>query len=731
MQELFRDMTLKSDVNIKSEKLPVIGKRPLFFCAVFILAGILFADFANVKPLYSFIACGICLVIYVFFREVPNSACMLLFALMFAAMTYFSLYVALPISNFDELGTVDIKGRIIETDGKNEDTQTFLLSDVTINDIPINKNIYLTTQTKGYELDDIIYASGELRLPTVNDGAFDYERYCMSKNAAYTCLSYDTGYADHAEDVLSAVNSVRYSAADKIEDLYGEDAAIVKAFTIGMDEDIESELYEGYRATGISHILVISGLHVGMVYMALDAVLRKFRAGRKLRFSCNIISIISIIALSGFSLSAIRAGIMCITNISGRFLGKKNDTLTALSIPFILSVIINPAAVFSVSLQLSYAAVFGILVFSSILGNKLSFIKSSISSSFGATVGTFPIIFNMNGSFYLPSVIVNIFIVPFCSIVIPLTMLITIIYMIFGGITAYLAIPVRIMITALNGVSKIGMISDWGYIDGGAISGMGILLIYTIIFIASKYITASKKTKAAAVIIFSAVFIAACFVPLVGNASEDSALTVVDIGNGDFDILKSDGKYLVIDTGSNEKLALQYLKRNNITPDMILLTSPKENKLSGLGALLSEYPNATVIAKSAVMDNVKASFKIEQAPDVIQFGELEIYLEDKDKDTRITIKRGEESVVLLEEGAESIPQTDIIKLYSNGKRQKYTAKDVYYSNAQYAVISSNSKISRDTEDLLKGLTVLNTYENGSVVITFSDKLEVESKYESG
>ncbi len=726
---------LRSETSTNYDNLPVIGNRPLFFAAVSLLAGILFAEITDVKPVISFICCGICLVIYVFIRNIRHSGCMILFAVMFASMVMFSLSTVAPISNLDELGTVDIKGRVAETRAS-ENTDTYLLTDVEINGQKIGKGIYLTTSKSGYKLDDIVVASGELRLPSKLGSSFDYEKYCMSKGVAYTCISYDTGYAGHADDILSFINKVRYNIAEKLDELFAEDSAIVKAFMIGMDEEIEDDLLEGYRATGISHILVISGLHVGIIYMAIDTLLKKLSAGRNTRLIVNILSILIVIMLAGFSSAVIRAGVMCAVHIIGRYLGKKTDSLTSLSIAFIICVLIRPSSVFGASMQLSFAAVFGILCMSSALKKPLSFIKSkfiaeSLASSIGATMGTFPIIFSMNGSFYLPSFFINLAVIPFCSLLIPAAIVVSVIYILFGGITAYLAIPIRFMINALNGISRIGLFSDFGHISGASFNGVFILLFFMTVFLVSGYIVSSKKAKAAVCSVIAAAMLLILINPLLSKVST-SSLTIVDIGNGDFSILQTENKTILIDTGADEDFAADYLKGNRINPDIILLTEADESKIGGLCGVLNDFPETEVTAGRKVSKQLRIKgCEIIPADDTIIADDVTIRLMDTENGTRAVFSyMGRDAVTFLEDKGEELPYTHIIKLYSNGKRQKYSQKEVFESGAGYAIISSNSEVSEDTMKLIEGLTVLNTFDNGNIVITFGEEMCVESRYES-
>lgn len=724
----------KSENNTTFEKLPVIGKRPLFFAAVFLLAGILFAHFIKVRAMSAVICALLCIIVYISFKKYKHSAVMVLCAIMFFSMAYYSAYSQPPINNLESLGKVEIYGRVAEI--KNgEKTDTYLLSDVEVNGTKIGKNIFLTCNKSGYKLDDFIAASGELKEPAKASYqlGFDYNAYCLSKNAAYTCLSYDTGYAGHAKDVLAFINGVRYEIAEKMDELFGTDSAIAKAFIIGMDEDIEEQLLTGYRNTGISHVLCVSGLHVGFIYMAVVWLLKIWKAGRKTRFYCGAASVIIFAALAGFSTSVIRAGLMCVLFSLGNFLGKRTDGLTSLSAAFVICVLFNPCAVFGASFQLSFAAVFGILLITPTVNRHLKFIKSAyirsaLGASLGATIGTCPLILNINHSFYFPSILVNLFVVPFCSILIPAVLVVTLTYCIFGGITAYLAIPIRFMITALNGVSSVSLLSDFGNIGSAAISGTCLISFFGIIFVASKYIAAKKSFKIAVCAIFLVVMMAGYIVPIANTAD---SLVIVDAGNADFSVLRSKDEVLLIDTGKDDDRAIDYLESYAIYPDYILITNADERKVGGLSKIYERYPDVTVLMEPEVRAGLSLNgIKAEEITGNFKVGNAEVKPEHFDGGTRLTINYGARDVcVFLEDGAVDIPKAEIIKLYARGKRQKYEGRDMYLSGAGYALISSASALSEDTAEKLEGMTVVNTYENGNITVKFGEKTEVRSIHE--
>lgn len=723
----------KSDNSLKYDDLPVTGKRPLFFAAVFMLTGILFAKNTGANPVYSCVFAAILLLGCVVFAKYKYSAVLLLFSIMLFSGAYYSFRTLPPKNDISKLGSVRLEGRV-EQVKYSEKTDSYLLRDVYVNGESIEEKVYLTTRKTGYLLDDIIISNGSVSIPkgASYPGDFDYKQYLLSKGAAYTSFSYDTGRSSHAKDAVSFVNDIRYAISNKTDELFFSDSGVAKAFILGMTEDIEEELTKSYRSAGISHVLCVSGLHVGFIYLIFDFISKKLKLIRKLRFAVTTAGVVLFMLMSGLSSSVSRAGIMLIIFSLSQLFGERSDGLSSLGAAFILSCVYNPAAVFSASFQLSFAAVFSMIALGGTFSRLFSFIKfkiirEAVSSSLLATLGTFPILFQMNGSFYFPSVIINVFVIPFCSVLIPLVLIVTLIYCVFGGATVYLAVPLRYMIKALNGVSKIGEATGFLNVNGSAVLGVSIICFFIILFIASDNVKVKTRLKAGVCAAFLIIAAAGYILP---KTCRDNLLTVVDSENSDFSVLTADGKCVLIDTGKDES-SLEYLKKQGLKPDIILITAADERKVGGISYILEYCPTAEVYSVKSVIQNLKTEgFTVKPVPKALYFNDISIYTEERENEARVTLKKGEENIITyLEDKAESFGNTLIIKTYLRGKRQKYNKEQVYTSGARYAIISSASEVSEDTKEILKNTVILNTYTAGNITVDLNDKTEVRSAHE--
>ena len=145
--------------------------------------------------------------------------------------------------------------------------------------------------------------------------------------------------------------------------LGGDEAAIVKCLVLGERYALDEDLREAFRRTGTAHFLAVSGLHVGLLaafvwYLALFC-----RAGHRTAAGAVMIVVVFYAALAGFSPSVRRAAIMAGVICGGYFFGRKPHLGSSVALALTLILLHRPAELFGAGLQLSFAAVCGIVLF--------------------------------------------------------------------------------------------------------------------------------------------------------------------------------------------------------------------------------------------------------------------------------------------------------------------------------------------------------------------------------
>ena len=157
---------------------------------------------------------------------------------------------------------------------------------------------------------------------------------------------------------------MRYGICQRIERLLpDEEAAFVKAFLMGDSYSFDDDTVSSLRAAGLSHIIVVSGLHVAVIVNILMLLFVRIMRMKKRRAAviCSAVLLLYM-AVSGFSPSVVRAGIMQIIPMLCAFAFRRSDPFAALGAALLMILIAKPYAAADISLLLSFSATLGILL---------------------------------------------------------------------------------------------------------------------------------------------------------------------------------------------------------------------------------------------------------------------------------------------------------------------------------------------------------------------------------
>ena len=177
-----------------------------------------------------------------------------------------------------------------------------------------------------------------------------------------------------------------------------EDYAILAAMTLGDKSAISREQKESYAIAGTSHLLALSGLHLGIIYMLLSWLFHNRR--RQLLNQLLLVgSIWSFVLLVGMPSSVVRAAIMISIYAFVSLLNRSKAPINTLALAAIIMLCFNPYALFDVGFQLSFAAVLAILLFVPLFESlitthrlPLTILKSMTAVSIAAQIGTAPLV---------------------------------------------------------------------------------------------------------------------------------------------------------------------------------------------------------------------------------------------------------------------------------------------------------------------------------------------------
>lgn len=201
-------------------------------------------------------------------------------------------------------------------------------------------------------------------------------------------------------------------------------SALAQAMTLGVRSDIDPSLMQAYSSTGIIHLIAISGLHVGLIYMLLNWVIGLFRIRTRFIKLLLILGGIWIFTLlTGAGPSVCRAATMCTFLLVGQSFSKRPQTLNSIAASALVLLIIEPRWIYEIGFQLSYAAVLGIGIFQPVL-QKLVYLENrflrllwdTTTVTWSAQAFTFPLVLYYFHQFPLVFWASNLIVVPMAAL---------------------------------------------------------------------------------------------------------------------------------------------------------------------------------------------------------------------------------------------------------------------------------------------------------------------------
>lgn len=266
-----------------------------------------------------------------------------------------------------------------------------------------------------------------------NPDDFDYPRFMKIKGFAgfgfVTAGSWcATGRKSFSIPILS--QNLRAKALDfYLRFNLDRDAyALLSAITLGYKAYLTGDMKEAFRASGTSHVLAVSGLHVGIIYIIINtmfAFLGKTGKSFIIRQWLVILLLWGYAFIAGMSASVIRAAIMLTIYCLGRISKGRGFTYNTLAAAAFLILIFRPFFIFDISFQMSFGAVFAILYFNPKINslyrpaNRVAiYVWELLTVSVSAQLGVFPLVLYYFGTFPTYFFITNILVIPMIGLII-------------------------------------------------------------------------------------------------------------------------------------------------------------------------------------------------------------------------------------------------------------------------------------------------------------------------
>ncbi len=161
---------------------------------------------------------------------------------------------------------------------------------------------------------------------------------------------------------ISFFNKIATNLKDKARQLFNyKTVPVAIAMGLGDKSLLDDSVVNAFAFTGLSHALVVSGLHVGFIVAVLSLLMYKIPVYKKLKNIVLFISVFMFMGIIGFTPSIIRAGCLLMAVTFGKTFIIETDNYTTLAIIILITLFINPYSAHSGSLLLSYSAYIGVI----------------------------------------------------------------------------------------------------------------------------------------------------------------------------------------------------------------------------------------------------------------------------------------------------------------------------------------------------------------------------------
>ena len=214
------------------------------------------------------------------------------------------------------------------------------------------------------------------------------------------------------------VNAVRSTVLRGAESLPRDERALFGGFVLGDDRGASEVVKDDFKASGLSHLLVVSGQNLAFVMIVLGPLLS--RIGLRLRFLVTIVAVVLFAAMTRFEPSILRASAMVCVAVFLSTAGRPTSGLRVLGLAVVGLLVIDPLLVHSVGFRLSVAATAGIVLLSRRIARWLplpSFLSMSLAVTISAQVFVAPLLIPMFGPMPLVALPANVLAGPAAALV--------------------------------------------------------------------------------------------------------------------------------------------------------------------------------------------------------------------------------------------------------------------------------------------------------------------------
>ncbi len=617
----------------------------LIYVTLSFLSGIILGNAFIYFPLSVLILSTISFLLILIISKGRRLKSLILFFIAISGAAYYLFSVTdLPgehISGFLKRDVV-LKGRVIEPPRRGHERVTFILD---VEEVYIGKE-RMTASGKAR-------LSGEIKSPVQYGDILLIKTKLKSPRGYHNPGGYDFGEALSRDNIFAVgwvkeENIIRvgfggnyllrkiYEGRDNIRrstenSLSSESSAILQSMVIGEDKGLTDEIRDSFMASGTTHILSISGSHLGLLAFLIYNIVRlsilRLPSGFLLRLTLyaspskiaalsTMPPVILYTIIAGGQVATIRSLIMILVYLIAILIEREERILNSLAFAAIIILFLNPQALFDISFQLSYGSILsigyildwwkerkkypGMELVPEEKGLVPRLKKRSIQYllvAVAATLGTAPIVAYHFNQFSWVGLFSNIIVIPFAgAVIVPLGLFSGFLTIVTGSSTlpmvSLIDKAVLVFYSLVRAFSKIPYAEIHLPSPSLIIIALYYLFIYTLLELRrNRLIKIAGIITASLIVLFT--------VPIVSNSHKDIKVTFIDVGQGDSSLIElPDGKRMLIDGGGTfdkrfdigKRILAPYLWDKGIKRiDHIVISHPASDHIGGFTYIINKF----------------------------------------------------------------------------------------------------------------------------------------------